>query len=522
MQVLARDTSRFGHSTDLERVTCIFQIGLGEAYFPLYGNIGPTIIPKSYMHLLIRITEYKKDYSQQPSIMSLINSFLSFFLRPLTLQRVIDQGRFAELSDTKAVQLFERAFHEELTGLKDADETVESGVTEPPGSLENGDTPSRFLYEKDYTEVNRTLVNMLALKWILAGEYDAFTDNQNQEARLTTQSFNDLRRFFKERLQSSHDIYALLVAVVLDDLGKSRGLTDSVKGSKSRKLENHSDILTEAVRSGEISLLKTVPDSVSEIIMGSIYVEGELNISQLVQAENVPASLAVIKRSNICQQVLEMRIMVTLLDVAGAAAHSNAKGCLVMTEFVYQGYMAAIHALNAFVSGDISSERECYDQVLSSRAKSLASKGYRLLVTTKAEERAFLRLLCIGRVDNPGQADIFKRAFDSLAKMQKDTLINGLNVDGLDDYPAILPYYAPGLVAEVLRGVGGKEDSVVIEALSTFMRFLSRVFEGPDRCPEPSRNVIECDLAFIQDKIKSSEFKENPSILDEERIIWKD
>ncbi|KAK5681370.1 hypothetical protein LTS12_029259, partial [Elasticomyces elasticus] len=272
------------------------------------------------------MAEYKKDYSQQPSIMSLINSFLSFFLRPLTLQRVIDQGRFAELSDTKAVQLFGRAFHEELARLKDADETVESGVTEPPGSLENGDTPSRFLYEKDYTEVNRTLVNMLALKWILGGEYDAFTDNQNQEARLTTQSFNDLSRFFKERLQSSHDIYALLVAVVLDDLGKSRGLTDSVKGSKSRKLENHSDILTEAVRSGEISLLKTVPDSVSEIIMGSIYVEGELNISQLVQAENVPASLAVIKRSKNCQQVLEMRIMVTLLDVAGAAAHSNAKG----------------------------------------------------------------------------------------------------------------------------------------------------------------------------------------------------
>lgn len=33
----------------------------------------------------------------------------------------------------------------------------------------------------------------------------------------------------------------------------------------------------------------------SKIIMGSIYVEGELNISQLVQGENVPGSLTMIK-----------------------------------------------------------------------------------------------------------------------------------------------------------------------------------------------------------------------------------
>lgn len=458
--------------------------------------------------------------------MHLINNLLSLFQRPLTLQRAIEQGEFARLSDTKAIQVIEKAFHEELTRLKDADETVESGVTKPPGSLNNEDTPSRFLYKKDYTEVNRTLVNMLALKWILAGEYAAFTQNQNEESRLSRQSFNELCSFFKERLQSSQEVYALLVAVVLDDLGKSRGLVDSVKGSETRKLENHSDILTEAVRSGEISLLKTVPESMSKIIMGSIYMEGELNIAQLVQAENVPASLTVIKgkgtnKESCCQQILEMRMMVTLLDAAGAAAHTNAKGCLVMTEFVYQGYMAAIRALNEFANGDISSERECYDQVLTCRAESLASKGYKRLETTRAEERALLRLFCIGRVDNPEQAGIFKKALDMLDDVQRETLINGLNVDGVDEYPAILPYYAPGLVAEVLRGVRGKNENAMIEALAAFMRFLSRVFKGPDRSPEPARKVIECDLAFIQDTIKSEAFKQSPSILDTERIIWK-
>ena len=480
-----------------------------------------TVGPCSGAYLLLP-EEGLTASSQQPSIMSFIYSIFSFFQRPLTLQRVIDQGRFTELSDTKAVQLFEAAFHEELTRLKDADETVESGVTDPPGSLENGDTPSRYLYQRDHTEVNRTLVNMLALKWILAGEYEAFTQNQNEHARLTTQSFNDLCGFFKERMHSSHDIYGLLVAVVLDDLGKSRGLVERVKRNECRKLENHSDVLAQAVQSGEISLLKTVPESKSKTIMGSIYLEGDLSISQLVQAENAPANLTVIKRSEDCQQVLEMRIMVTLLDVAGAAAHCNARGCLVMTESVYQGYISTIQAVNAFANGEISSEQECYDQILSARANSLASKGYKLLATTKAEERAFLRLLCIGRVDNPGLADIFQRAFDSMDNTQRHILIKGLNVDGLNDSPAILPYYAPGLVAEVLRGVRGKEDSVVVEALFAFMRFLSRVFEGPDRHPEPAKKVIECDLAFIQDKVKSPEFKEKPSILDGERIMWKD
>lgn len=70
-----------------------------------------------------------------------------------------------------------------------------------------------------------------------------------------------------------------------------------------------------------------------------------------------------------------MRMMATLLGATGTAAHSNAKRCLVMPESAYQRHMATMHALNAFVNEDLSSGRECYDQVLSSRTDSLRRKG---------------------------------------------------------------------------------------------------------------------------------------------------
>lgn len=441
----------------------------------------------------------------------------------MTLRGAVSKGQFPELSDTKAVHMFGSAFESELERLENAQLTVESGTAKPAGSLENGETPSRYLFRKDLAEVNRTVVNMLALKWILAADYDSFTACQREEGKLSRESFGRLCDFFR----GYGDIYALLVAVVVDDLGKDPRLARDVAEkshshdlARDAKMVNHSDFVYQAAKTDLIPALKRVTDSGRKAIISSMEIEGQLSIAQLVQGENVPASLSILKNIQDDGSGFRMRAMVTILDVAGAAAHSDARGCLVMTENIFQGYMTTIETLQKFIQGGIPSERACYDQVLTDRAKSLHLKGCELLSTDNAEQRALLRIFCIGRVDSKQLADSFTKSFNALLATEKNNLIQGLNVDGLNDGTAILPYYAPGLTAEVLRGVRGKEEPLLVEALSAFLRFLAKVMEERKAVSNTS-GVIERDLSFVQDVIKSSSFKDDPHVLDKVQLPWR-
>ena len=441
----------------------------------------------------------------------------------MTLRAAVSQGQFPELSDTKAVHMFGSAFKSELERLENAQLTVESGTAKPAGSLENGETPSRYLFREDFAEVNRTVVNMLALKWILAGDYDSFTACQREEGKLSRESFRRLCDFFR----GYGDIYALLVAVVVDDLGKDPQLARDVAershshdSARNAKMVNHSDFVYQAAKTDLIPALKRVSDSGRKAIISSMEIEGQLSIAQLVQGENVPASLSILKHIQDDGSGFRMRAMVTILDVAGAAAHSDARGCLVMTENIFQGYMTTIETLQKFIQGEIPSERACYDQVLTDRAKSLHLKGCELLSTDNAEQRALLRIFCIGRVDSKQLADAFAKSFTALPATEKNNLVQGLNVDGLNDGTAILPYYAPGLTAEVLRGVRGKEEPLLVEALSAFLRFLAKVMEERKAVSNTS-GVIERDLWFAQDVIKSSSFKDDPHVLDNVQLPWR-
>ena len=441
----------------------------------------------------------------------------------MTLRAAVSQGQFPELSDTKAVHMFGSAFKSELERLENAQLTVESGTAKPAGSLENGETPSRYLFREDFAEVNRTVVNMLALKWILAGDYDSFTACQREEGKLSRESFRRLCDFFG----GYGDIYALLVAVVVDDLGKDPQLARDVvershghDSARNAKMVNHSDFVYQAAKTDLIPALKRVSDSGRKAIISSMEIEGQLSIAQLVQGENVPASLSILKNIQDDGSGFRMRAMVTILDVAGAAAHSDARGCLVMTENIFQGYMTTIETLQKFIQGEIPSERACYDQVLTDRAKSLHLKGCELLSTDNAEQRALLRIFCMGRVDSKQLADAFTKSFTALPATEKKNLVQGLNVDGLNDGTAILPYYAPGLTAEVLRGVRGKEEPLLVEALSAFLRFLAKVMEERKAVSNTS-GVIERDLWFAQDVIKSSSFKDDPHVLDNVQLPWR-
>lgn len=123
----------------------------------------------------------------------------------------------------------------------------------------------------------------------------------------------------------------------------------------------------------------------------------------------------------------------------------------------------------------------------------------------------------MGRVTRREQAEQFKQAFDQLSSSTKEDL-----VDGIDGVVGIVPYYAPGLLADALKNTVGKMDASVIPVLSSFMRFPSRVFGGSKPQPGTPGSMIEHDLSFVQDTSKSSNFRDNPELLDEVVLPWKE
>lgn len=462
-------------------------------------------------------------------LQSICQAIVRFVLlnKKMTLARVT-KSSFMKLSDVEAVRLFDDLFHSELEHLQKASVTVESTTKPPAGNLGNNknQTPSHVLYDEDYPEVNRTLVSLLAIKWVLHGDYASFTDTQKAN-KLSKKSFDDLRKFYNRLVKTDEDLHALLVAMAIDDIGKDPNLSQELEkhlGGVPVKAKDHSDLVYQAAKSEEaakaklIPSLEMVPPSSRADILGCLHIGSQLNISQAVQGECPPASLRILSTELGKGNAINLRAMLTFLDVAGAAGHVDSRSCIVMTEPVFQAYMSALKAFEEFSNGSIVSPRACYDHIIETRAEGLRKLGFEFPVSAN-EARALSRLLCMGRVTTIEQANQFKQALDKLAPEAKKNLINGLNVDGIDDGVAILPYYAPGLLADATKDTD-KSDDVVIPILSAFFRFLGRVFNGSEPTPGAKGDIIERDLSFVQEKIKSEDFRSQPEILDGVGFPW--
>ncbi|KAG2417739.1 hypothetical protein HFD88_008958 [Aspergillus terreus] len=445
------------------------------------------------------------------------------FLRPVGL------AAFSRMSDLEAIHLFGKVFPSELSHLKNACPTVEStGGMMSLGSLgtDGNLTPSTVLFGVNFAEVNRTLVSMLALRWLFANDYETFTTGQDSSHRLTETSFQRLREFFIHRVQTTEDLQTLLIAVIVDDIGKDPGLGEETKKKTGDNHDaDHSEVVFHAARAGVITAVNQMgSDSHRNDLFACLRIGSSLNISQVAQGESPAGSLATLSHLQDHERGgFNLRVMVTFLDVAGAAGHIDTRGCVVMTETVFQTYETTITALVGLADGRIPSPRACYDRILGARAQFLHQQGFVLLSPTAEndEERALLRLLCMGRVSSPKEARTFRLAFDRMPSSNKKALVDGLVVDGIDDGVAIIPYYAPGLLAEALRNTVDQSEESITRALTAFMRFLSLVLADAKPQPGTPGTVVARDLSFVQDVIKGNSFRERPEILETIVLPWK-
>ncbi|OAL68778.1 hypothetical protein A7D00_7268 [Trichophyton violaceum] len=440
-------------------------------------------------------------------------------VKDMALLASIEDGTFATLSDTQAVRLFGATFYWELGRLKHAKPTVETSGTKTLGNLDDdGLTPSQLLFGEDSVEVNRTLVGMLALKWLWSNDYNSFTRHQNQERRLQPESFERLYTILSGGLPHPYEIYALLVAIVVNDLGKDDSLQTSVAEITGQTYDNHDEVLLAAANAQIIPSINTLqPDLRSDLMLG-LEVGSSFNLAQLAQAENVPASLESIYAMRDRERAFFLKYMEVLLDIAGAAGHIDSRSAGAMVQPVFRSYLAVYDALVGAISG-ILSLNQAYDHVLTCRARILEETGFRRLSARIPEERALLRLLTMGRVADLSLAGCFSEAFGNLPENIRKNLVGGLGADGLNMKPAILPYYAPGLIAEALRSCAGSSGNTKMHVVGALMRFLARLYDetaikAPARPQGETPNVIEIDLSFAQPVVSGENFRLDPSVLD--------
>jgi hypothetical protein len=417
---------------------------------------------------------------------------------------------FFNLSDSQALFLIRDHFAPELECLKRA-----YSHRELTSSLPSSPSPSQLLFKTQYDEINRTLVSILALRWLYRGQYDVFVDCQPSAQRLSHASFEWMRAFFVNSVTDQQDLYALVTSVVINDLGKDAQLASAYRKETGIDISslNHDAILLKAADVGLVPCLERLGARQKAAVICGLRLGADFNFGQLAQAENAPACLDVLQEMQGQDYAFHLHFMEQLLDIAGAAGHLDWTCAKKLVEPILLAYRVAYDIARDIITGSLSL-RGGYNRILINRARELQEKGFRVLEVEDPNDQALMRLLCMGGVSNLETAQLFDETWANLETSTKDVLVRALNLDGKPGEPAIQPTYMPALLTQATdaEGLGTREENK--RALQSGLRYLARVMTADPKW-DSSVCVVERDvLEVCKEIVQSSQFREDPTILE--------
>ncbi|KAL6251096.1 hypothetical protein RBB50_001304 [Rhinocladiella similis] len=435
------------------------------------------------------------------------------------LKDAIANGSFWSVPDGELLSLIKSDFPTELHRLQHATFVRDSDIPGP-----DGPSISEFLYGHDYPEVNRTLLGILALRWLWNDEYDAFVGTQSPQVRLTRESFNWLRKLYTTGLKSADDIYTLITCMIINDLGKDPNLATDYADKAGPDIShvNHDMILYRAAEAGMIQALDRLTEPNKQYVLLGIRLGSDFNFGQLAQAENAPASLTRLADMHGHDRAFELRFMEQVLDLAGASGHEDWTCAKKLIEPVFQSYRNVYDVAYAIINGH-AGLREGYDMILTRKAEFLHRLGYqRDLDIQDRADRALMRLFCLANTSNVQDAEMYFRAFtERVPEEARRQLISGLNLDGTVQSPAVQTTYIPAMLTKAVGHTLNDTEEEKIKAIGAMLRYLSRCQKvdqsSLSRMPK-GVTVIERDARTIIPVLDSDGFKRNPDVLDQEEI----
>ncbi|KAL2674361.1 hypothetical protein Neosp_012812 [[Neocosmospora] mangrovei] len=436
----------------------------------------------------------------------------------------ISAETFFSISDTEVIELIGEGFSGELARLARAYSIRDQAFTVPTTP-----SPSRILYQAEYDEVNRTIVAVLALRWVYNNDYASFVGAQPEATRLTRSSFDWLRGRLADALSEPTDLHTLITLVLINDLGKDAQLTIDYMGRRGEDISalNHDTILLRAAEAGMVPCLGKISSRQLKQIMCSLETGSEFNFGQFAQAENAPACIKRLQQADADQHVFDLHFAEQLLDISGAAGHMDWTCAKKLIEPILDAYRNVYDVALQVLAGQLKPQA-AQDVILVRRARILQAKGFRQLSTENPKERALMRLLCLGGVVDLETAELYGQVWDDLVSHDKiggtASLIHTLNLSGSEVEPAVQPIYMPALLAQALsgEGPGGGRPKTRVErrmALESALRYLDRVmtveprgWKGghSGRATVVERNVVD----VIKGVVQGRQFRDDPSVLD--------
>jgi hypothetical protein len=404
-------------------------------------------------------------------------------------------------SDEELIRLVYKEFPEEIDRLRRA-YSIRDGPWTPPSTP----SPSYTIYNEDYDEVNRTLVGFLALRWIHTGQYETFIGAQESASQLTRTSFDWIREFYTQLVTDANTLFTLITSIVINDLGKDPQLASDchAKTGVDFSTLNHDAILLVACKAGLVPSLDKLQDQDKDDVLRAIELGATFNFGQLAQAENAPACLSGLPRMKGHDRSFQLRFMEQLLDIAGAAGHMDWTCAKKLIQPIFDSYRNVYEVCEGVIAGSLT-VRSGYDLILLRRAEFLREKDVRLFhVEENAEDRALMRLFCMGNVTTQEKALLYEDAWRALEDPVRDTLAKALNLDGRRSEPAVQPTYIPALLGRI-------HD---VNALVCTLHYLSQVMSSTD-VEDPSAVVIERSVySVLKEFVEGDEFQEDPTILE--------
>ncbi|CAP92592.1 hypothetical protein E8E15_005115 [Penicillium rubens] len=404
-------------------------------------------------------------------------------------------------SDEDLIRLVYKQFPQEIDRLRRA-YSIRDGPWTPPSTP----SPSYILYNEEYDEVNRTLVGLLALRWIHTGQYETFVGLQPSASQLTRTSFDWIRGLYTQLIKDANALFTLITSIIINDIGKDPQLaTDChAKTGVDFSTLNHDAILLVACKAGLVPSLDQLPGQYRDDVLRAIELGATFNFGQLAQAENAPASLSGLHRMKGHDRSFRLRFMEQLLDIAGAAGHMDWTCAKKLTQPIFDSYRNVYDVCEGVIAGTLT-VRSGYDLILIRRAKFLRDKDVRRFqVEENPGDRALMRLFCMGNVTTQEKALLYEDAWRALEDPVRETLANALNLDGRRSEPAVQPTYMPALLDRI-------QD---VNALVCTLRYLAQVLSATDDA-DPSAVVIERSVySALKQFVESDEFREDPTILE--------
>eukprot|EP00931_Biecheleriopsis_adriatica_P031469 TRINITY_DN18450_c0_g1_i2.p1 TRINITY_DN18450_c0_g1~~TRINITY_DN18450_c0_g1_i2.p1 ORF type:complete len:1235 (+),score=180.44 TRINITY_DN18450_c0_g1_i2:55-3705(+) len=337
-------------------------------------------------------------------------------------------------------------------------------------------------------ERERALSSCLSVLNLLGNQYENFTDPQGSSDYLTEKQWEELRKICAWCALDEKSVYALLVLLVTRGLGKSRIVSMQLPPGAARS-SRPEHIMTCLMHdfSNVVPSVEHLDHDEKQLILETLEIHAGFNFAQLLQGENVPASIAQL-RAKVDGRVDLFRFYVMFL-VGFMGGIAGGTGSLFLDANNAHGIITGCKAVLALMS---STPRAIYWSYFSEHAGRIGAPS------TTATDLVLARLACLCRVkDFKGYLQLWA-SWMAISAQTQQILMKHFFADGISQRAFVLEFL-PRCFSNV-KNNSFIQLSSLLEVIRNLVEDLWSTSEGASSKVQYN-NVITVDLSDLAEFI---------------------